>query len=1170
MQKFLSIFLSLLLILPSFTPSYAAAVKSSGGGQNKSKDKNNKPKNLDQVYGQEGIQNEDKAALVNVDALTLQNYANIKDSFNFETYTNVTLKSAILEALSQSNVVKSAKEKVVQSEIALKDAYAAYLPLVDFQYSNKYTRNFKTGDEKTDTAAHYQIDDENYGFRVQQSLYSGGATGLKIKSLKYKLEEAKRKYQIVVDQNIQNAIKAYFGVLFNHKNVQVNEKNMEKLNKILEITQVKYDSGALSIGDLSAVKANIANASGKLIKVKSSLADALDYYTYILGEDFENTFPYQENFKIKLDPLEGVYEDIIQNNLSLVNYRLNIESTKYKLLNIKASFKPKVDLELSYKNVLDKEDFKVNEETTYAKVTMSYNIYNAGKDTRKTLQAYSSLRELKYRYKEEVKKLKWSTSKLYNSITSLDKTIESTVEEVDASNEMVNAYWEGFQLGEQDLQVLLQGQRQLNSAELDLLKYKQDYLTNMFKLIKDKGQLSLYFGINPNSPDYIDFSRTATIDPIVHIDLSTGKENNLTTQPKELNTTIDEYLEVVKESTFEDIVSFKDKFLTSDDDSYTLVISDFTNHFDAYKYIKTNRMLQNAFSYDYFSKDGELLNDKLKRKAVAIKRNIAYGIYSSEDEAKVAQNNIFDTNNKTFTIAKVKDIKDAYGKYVAGLETQIDPFIIKPKIIKTFITDQKFKNTFLKAEKYFFTINIVSLSKVKYAAALVKKAGIEKESFVFKYGRNGEWVKVMYGVFATYSQAYEALSKHPELVDKYQPIIEKVEHKQKLYKKYKKYNGLPKWYYEEQKRIKEDKKREAAAKKAKKEAEEKAKKEAQLLIEKEKEENAKKLQEKKEKEEKQQLEIEDVKEQKQPTNENSRELEAQKLDKNNSSDVNEVVLDDLNEVTKDERIEELNATIVTAIKADENEVLQEKARIEEEKQKALEEAKRLQEKMEAEKLAKEKARLEKEKLEAEKKAEQERLEQERIAREKAELERKASIERERQKAIEEAKKLQEELAKKKALEEVQEKARIEEEKQKALEEAKRLQEKMEAEKLVKEKARLEQEKQKILKEAKRLQKKINGQKNNNSSSFIDKFQSAPKEYYTIKMASIPSNNESSFIKRFIIDDKYVSIKENNTATLYYGLYTNKTQALQAIENLHPRISGKVTIKQIQSIKNGSN
>ncbi len=823
MNRFLSTILSaLLLFMPVYGNSEQTIAKSA---DNAPAAEMPKPKNIDKSYGQKGTLNESKTALISVDSLALQNYAKVANNFNFSTYDKVTLKSAILETLSQSNDLKSANEKVIQTELEYKDAYTGYLPTMDFQYSIKTTHNSETGDTNIDKAEHKNFNDESYKFTIRQSLYTGGATEFKIKSLQSKVEEAKRKYTIVLEQEIQKAIKAYFDVLFSHKSVVINERNMEKLNKILEITQIKYDSGALSIGDLSAVKANIANASGKLIKVKSDLADAIDFYFYTLGEDFVKTAPYEENFPITLTTLEALYEDILENNLGLVNYRLNIQSTKDKLLNMKATFKPKVDLELNYKNVLDKESFATNEETYDAKVTLGYNLYNGGKDTNVAMQVFSSLQELNYRYKEEVKKLKWEIAKLYNSIKSLGETITNTQKEVAASSEMVNSYWEGFQLGEQDLQVLLQGQRQLNGAELELIKFQQDNLTNIFKLLSSKGELSKYFSIDGNHPDYIDFSNTSSIKPTLNLDLSAQKKINKATDSNkqdinktdanislnksnistDLNSTMDEYLEVVKESSFEDIVNFKDKFLEADDENYTVVISEFTNHYDAYIFAKKNRMLDKTFSYEYFNKNGDFETNNSKVKVINVKTNLAYGIYNTVEEANKDINNIFDKGQKVFKVVKIKDIKELYNTYVNGLETKVEPFIVKPKVIKTFMTNQEFKNKFLSAPSTFYSINIVSLSQMDQAEQLIKEENIEKNAFVFRYGRNGMWIKVMYGVFQTYEQALTELSKHPEMLKKYRPVIEKIGQKQDTYNTYKDFNPAPQWYLDELKEKKEKK-----------------------------------------------------------------------------------------------------------------------------------------------------------------------------------------------------------------------------------------------------------------------------------------------------------------------------------------------------------------------------
>ena len=40
---------------------------------------------------------------------------------------------------------------------------------------------------------------------------------------------------------------------------------------------------------------------------------------------------------------------------------------------------------------------------------------------------------------------------------------------------MVRANWESFELGEKDLQTLIQGQRQLNKAELELVHHEKSF-----------------------------------------------------------------------------------------------------------------------------------------------------------------------------------------------------------------------------------------------------------------------------------------------------------------------------------------------------------------------------------------------------------------------------------------------------------------------------------------------------------------------------------------------------------------------------------------------------------------------------------------------------------------------------------------------------------------------
>ena len=66
--------------------------------------------------------------------------------------------------------------------------------------------------------------------------------------------------------------------------------------------------------------------------------------------------------------------------------------------------------------------------------------------------------------------MKWNIAKLFTSIQSTNESLKSNISEIVSLRKMVDAYWEEFNLGQQDLQSLLQGYKQLNSAEIELIK----------------------------------------------------------------------------------------------------------------------------------------------------------------------------------------------------------------------------------------------------------------------------------------------------------------------------------------------------------------------------------------------------------------------------------------------------------------------------------------------------------------------------------------------------------------------------------------------------------------------------------------------------------------------------------------------------------------------------
>ena len=752
-----------------------------------------KPKKLIKIEGKVSPLNSVKKNLaVNISSSKIGKLDSYEADIDTSKYTKVKLIDTVLETLSHSDLLKSSREKVIKYEIKVKDAISNYYPTLNFEYNRGRTRS-SPGSDDDEKFRFYN--DENYKFVLKQNIYLGGATNYDVKSVAKKLEVAKNQYRITLDEEIKKSVKAYFGVVFANRSVMVNERNMKKLNKILQIVTIKYDSGAASIGDLTSIKASVANAMTKLVKVKSKFIESLRYYEYIAGTSFEKTLPYETNFDVNINSFDELFERSLESNRNLVNYYKSIEAEKFKQKKLESSFKPKLDFELSFKKTMDSDGLEEEEEDLNGKLKLSYNIFNGGRDKNKVLEASSSIRDLKYRLADEKRKLKWNLSKIHTSVESVKEALKSTITEVKASRQMVTAYWDAFKLGEQDLQVLLQGQKQLNSAETELVNYEKSHVTDFFNILEITGDLSRFFDVDPENSKFIDFSKSdykknLFVKDGSNISLDSKKAEVKNIQKVEEDILKEEIIEekeieipLPKLSIDENINNFLKEFLSFNNDNFMIEISSFANIYESFDFIKTNNLEVNSFTYDVVEKYN-------------IKTRVAHNIFETEEKAKEYLKLLeIKGLDKTYKIKKVKEIKSLYNNYMNGLKVEVKRPKPKPKIKpktvkkvykikkkKKFETNKSFKEEFLNANDNYFTINIASFTKIKKVEDFIKQNNIYNQAFFFKYGDNKQLIKLLYGIYPNYQTLEKQLNKFVAENNSIFPIVEKVGLVKNLYK----------------------------------------------------------------------------------------------------------------------------------------------------------------------------------------------------------------------------------------------------------------------------------------------------------------------------------------------------------------------------------------------------
>ena len=389
----------------------------------------------------------------------------------------------------------SAREKVIQAKRVVDEKKGEFRPKIDFMAN---TSKIKVTPKDENSTIY---DKNDYSLTFKQNIYAGGKSSSELDRERMNLKVAEAKFKDKVEEEIVNIIDSYYSLIYQTKSINVVKKNMKNLQKILDIVKLKEKNGAATKGDLNYIKSQLENAKSELIQQESLYKNALSLYEYYVGKD-KSLLPKQEEPTFKKYNKDDILNIFYHNNSKILIAKYKIDAQKEDIKAKRAKFKPTLDFTIRDRGKFTNSDVEPGERRTSAFLTINYNIYNGGKDKAKVLGIKSKILELKYKLKDLKDSMKFNIRQIYESTQSSEDSMKHTKKEVEANKKVVDSYWSAFKYGNQDIQALLLAQRALNRSELDLIKEKQKYTSNYFKLLKTSGiilkELGLENFINAN------------------------------------------------------------------------------------------------------------------------------------------------------------------------------------------------------------------------------------------------------------------------------------------------------------------------------------------------------------------------------------------------------------------------------------------------------------------------------------------------------------------------------------------------------------------------------------------------------------------------------------------------------------------------------------------------
>lgn len=401
----------------------------------------------------------------------------------------ITLKQAILKAVSRNEKIVSLQQKVIQAKRIVDQKYAGLFPMINI-IANSGPNEIKTEDE----VEKGRFSKGDMQVSLTQNLYAGGKTTNDIKMVKENLKVALAKYQINLEKEILSIIDSYLNLVYEKKSIEQNRENIISLTKILNIVTIKEQNGAATKGDLNYIKSNIENVKSELILAEAKYKNSISYYEYFVGDIKNSNYPIQEQFNISVNPNAKI-EKLISKNPALLEIQANMVKYKYDLESKKARFKPTIDLILTDKYAESSDEGVASTDKKTAVLSLNYAIYNGGRDKAILFEAKSKIDEYKYKYLDKKKSLMYNAIQIFNNLNSSGKSLKHIENEVEANSKVVKSYWTSFKYGNQDLQALLLAQRSLNTAKLNKIQNRKSYISQYFQLLSSVGSLLKYMGL---------------------------------------------------------------------------------------------------------------------------------------------------------------------------------------------------------------------------------------------------------------------------------------------------------------------------------------------------------------------------------------------------------------------------------------------------------------------------------------------------------------------------------------------------------------------------------------------------------------------------------------------------------------------------------------------------
>lgn len=327
------------------------------------------------------------------------------------------------------------------------------------------------------------------GIQGSQPIYRGGRTVAETKAADNQIQAGRAQLRSTEQQILLAVVQAYVGVTTNQGLVELNQKNVQVLQRELDASRDRFRVGELTRTDVAQSEARLADAQAQLRTAEADLSAARQNYERVVGAapGTLDPLPPQPALPPSAEEARAI---ALAENPDLIAARFAEQAARDGIDIAFSSLLPQVSLVGSLSHSQDQTASVEKTNQASIEVQVSVPLYQSGAEYATIRQNQQTASQRLSQVTEAQRSVTEAASNAFNQLQAARGVITSQQQAVNANTLALEGVRQEAAVGSRTVLDVLNAERELLNSRVSLVRAQGTEYTAAFGLLSSVGRLS--------------------------------------------------------------------------------------------------------------------------------------------------------------------------------------------------------------------------------------------------------------------------------------------------------------------------------------------------------------------------------------------------------------------------------------------------------------------------------------------------------------------------------------------------------------------------------------------------------------------------------------------------------------------------------------------------------